>query len=1044
MIPRRVKLSGFLSYQDEQEIAFDGSSLWMLSGLNGSGKSTVFDAVTYSLFGHHRGGSINAGELINKDSKALSVEFEFLAEGHPFLIRRTLRRDAKGSPKGTQQVLRLDAASGKWAAVPDTNLSDGFKAWVRDKIGLDYVTFTSSVLLLQGRAEKLLDSTPKGRAEVLASIVDLERYQKLHEKADARRKALKARLEAVQGQAAGIPEVTDLELFAAENRIHEAEEERSKAAQEGDRLRDLEFQARRWAELQARLGGLTGRRDTAEAIIREAGAIEAAFTRLTELRDVIPHVLVIQEKQRALEESERTTGQLQALKTQTEEGRGAVEHALDVTRKKRDQHRKNLMLEEERLQDIGKRLRELSGQLSQLRLYEEQTVKRKDLEAEIARLPNDPAEAVRLAQEAFDHRVGLQNVVPLLDRFAAARIELRRATERGETLQRDEKQTREAGEQAKKQHTDAKTHLEAVARARQQADEAATEARTLWQQAKTANDEFGELEGAKVCRACGQALTPGHWAAEKARREKELKAANTKHQQAAEQQTGARAAEAAARDQFDAADRDLTRLREAWKETKKEEELIAKDVDRLTLECRRAYETLPEPYRSQVSPAVPADWLATTWPTADEQRALKKEAAELDAARTQLRNAQAAQTKFDKLHAERESVGKLIEQVKKGLPKGDPDQLRHEEADLKAEEDALNAKLRGTKKLLQENELEHERLTKELADVQKTLANLGSRLDVEEATRTQHRDAVDRAGRLLPAKWRDAATKAGLAEQNRWKAELDELAARGTEVRYKELLHTRASVEAIRQDIAVAEREAETFPEEARRPADEVKAQLAAAKKIVTAREEEVRKAREEKAVLDRQRSGRERLRAETLQLEKDLNFAALLSQLLGRDRLQRHLVRTAERQIVDYANGILDRLTGGQLFLRLVGGSEEGVTERALELEAYNRTAGGSPINVAFLSGSQRFRVAVSLALGMGQYASRQHRPIESVIIDEGFGCLDRNGRQVMIQELQNLRGHLQCILLVSHQEEFAEAFADGYRFELADGATRVTRLQR
>ena len=48
------------------------------------------------------------------------------------------------------------------------------------------------------------------------------------------------------------------------------------------------------------------------------------------------------------------------------------------------------------------------------------------------------------------------------------------------------------------------------------------------------------------------------------------------------------------------------------------------------------------------------------------------------------------------------------------------------------------------------------------------------------------------------------------------------------------------------------------------------------------------------------------------------------------------------------------------------------------------------------------------------------------------------------MIQELQNLRGHLHCILLVSHQEEFADAFPDGYRFELDDGATRVTRFAR
>jgi DNA repair exonuclease SbcCD ATPase subunit len=65
-------------------------------------------------------------------------------------------------------------------------------------------------------------------------------------------------------------------------------------------------------------------------------------------------------------------------------------------------------------------------------------------------------------------------------------------------------------------------------------------------------------------------------------------------------------------------------------------------------------------------------------------------------------------------------------------------------------------------------------------------------------------------------------------------------------------------------------------------------------------------------------------------------------------------------------------------------------------------------------------------------------------VIIDEGFGCLDRAGRQVMIQELQNLRGHLKSILLGSHQEEFADAFPDGYRFELIDGETRVSRIRK
>jgi DNA repair protein SbcC/Rad50 len=147
----------------------------------------------------------------------------------------------------------------------------------------------------------------------------------------------------------------------------------------------------------------------------------------------------------------------------------------------------------------------------------------------------------------------------------------------------------------------------------------------------------------------------------------------------------------------------------------------------------------------------------------------------------------------------------------------------------------------------------------------------------------------------------------------------------------------------------------------------------------------------------------------------------------------------------VECANAVLDRLSGGQLYLKLSGeAGGDGASAKALDLEAYNRGAADRPINVAFLSGSQKFRVAVSLALGIGQYASRRHRPIESVIIDEGFGCLDSQGRQVMIQELQNLRSQMRCILLVSHQEDFAEAFADGYQFKLENGATRVRRLQK
>ena len=150
-----------------------------------------------------------------------------------------------------------------------------------------------------------------------------------------------------------------------------------------------------------------------------------------------------------------------------------------------------------------------------------------------------------------------------------------------------------------------------------------------------------------------------------------------------------------------------------------------------------------------------------------------------------------------------------------------------------------------------------------------------------------------------------------------------------------------------------------------------------------------------------------------------------------------------AERCIVEYANAVLDRLSAGELYLRLHTGDEAAADDQAFRLEAINRTTGPKPINVAFRAAVSAF-VSLSAWPWASADAGSRQRPIESVIIDEGFGCLDRQGRLVMIQELNNLRGQLRCILLVSHQEEFADAFPDCYWCELVDGSTVVNRLQR
>src|SRR5262249_28457840 len=116
----------------------------------------------------------------------------------------------------------------------------------------------------------------------------------------------------------------------------------------------------------------------------------------------------------------------------------------------------------------------------------------------------------------------------------------------------------------------------------------------------------------------------------------------------------------------------------------------------------------------------------------------------------------------------------------------------------------------------------------------------------------------------------------------------------------------------------------------------------------------------------------RREIEDEYLKLEGEWATQKTLAELLGRDRLQLYLVRQAERQVVEHANAVLDRLSGGQLYLKLSGVADgEGGSAKALELEAVNRSPGEKPINGAVFSGSQEVRVPGSPALGTGQDTS-------------------------------------------------------------------------
>jgi DNA repair exonuclease SbcCD ATPase subunit len=1046
VIPQRVKLSGFLSYKDEQEVRFDGAQLWMLSGTNGSGKSSIFDAVTYALFGHHRGGSQSATELINKESNTLALEFDFTVEKNLYRIKRTVRRRPSGVAS-TQQVLKYhpnDITGGEFEPIPETQLKAKFDGWVRDKIGLDYDTFTSSVLLLQGKSEKLLDSTPSGRAGVLARIVDLERYQKLHGKADEKRRERKGSVEAISNQLAGLRDVTDEELAAAVARIEAAESIRTITLDRLTRLGEVETEARRWSETVTKLAATQGKLKRAESVLGHAVAIEKDYTRLRELRDVLPAVTTIVTERGRIGESERKTEQLLKHRDARSDARRQIEHALDQARKKLLALRKTLAEDETRQQLLNTRLRELAGVLEKVRQVEEAEVEVKRLEDDLKRLPADPEAPVRKLQDEQERLVVLGQVWPMLDRLISERSDLLQVTQRVEIARKEEARLKAEGLRAKAEFDKVQADLVATKPAREQADQAAAEARALAHQAKQLAEEFSQLTGEKTCRACGQELTPSHFEVEKKKRDLDARVAERKFHDLTKLATSTREKEDDLTRKEAQARTQLEELRERYRDKNNEVKQAAIDISRLTGSCRQTYLGLPDPYKMKVSPDVPDDWSVITYPGRDELAALRREAGQLDSVRRQLRDAQEAAAKAQALRAKFDSARDRLAKARQGLPPGDSAALRQEYTAKQTEETVVGNQVKGTKREIQQTETEVDHQQRALGEADRDLEKLTGKLNVEESIRKHSLEAIDRARRTLPELWQKPVEAAGMKEHLTWKEEFERLTANGIEASFTQLQAARGGLDSLRAEIRTIEEEAAVFPPEVRRSPDEVRAELAAARKELDARTHELHDAQRHKGSLDEYRRQRGELGERYKAADVEHNRYKLLAELLGRDRLQRHLVRQAERQIVDYGNSVLDRLSGGQLFLKLVGTEDGSSTDKALDLECYNRVTGGAPINVAFLSGSQRFRVAVALALGIGQYASKQHRPIESVIIDEGFGCLDRAGRQVMIQELQNLRGHLHCILLVSHQEEFADAFPDGYRFELSDGATRISRFQR
>lgn len=180
MIPVRLTLKGFLSYQQATELDFAGFDLACISGSNGAGKSTLLDAITWALFGRARKKEDDA--LVNSSSQTAEVSFEFLYENDRYRIQRIKTRN-----KTCILEFQLLNLQNEWVTLSEHSLRETEKR-IEQTLRMDYDTFINTCFFLQGKADQFAQQPAGKRKEILGSILNLDIWEDYRMAASLRRR----------------------------------------------------------------------------------------------------------------------------------------------------------------------------------------------------------------------------------------------------------------------------------------------------------------------------------------------------------------------------------------------------------------------------------------------------------------------------------------------------------------------------------------------------------------------------------------------------------------------------------------------------------------------------------------------------------------------------------------------------------------------------------------------------------------------------------------------------------------------------------------
>ena len=290
MIPVCLQLRNFMCYRENvPPLDFNGIHLACLSGNNGNGKSAIIDAITWALWGKARAGSID--DLIYATATEMEVQFDFTSSGDLYRVIRKRSRPKKRTGAG-QSSLEFQIRSGESFRAVSGNTIDETQKKIIDTIHMDYDTFINSAYLRQGHADEFTRQPPGKRKEVLGTILGLETYDTLEEKAKLKARHLEnecLRIEAaVKDMAAELEHRAEYEteFEQAQATLSEADGSvREKEKSLRDLRRQLETLEQQKSQLDTLERQIESNRKLSVSLEQQAGEHHAAILRYQAMID---------------------------------------------------------------------------------------------------------------------------------------------------------------------------------------------------------------------------------------------------------------------------------------------------------------------------------------------------------------------------------------------------------------------------------------------------------------------------------------------------------------------------------------------------------------------------------------------------------------------------------------------------------------------------------------------------------------------------------------------------------------------------------------